>query len=252
MTMAFRPNDGSRTTSAFGATLPFPSTRTSTRTRSSARTVSPWQCRGRTSWSCAAGTAEDERAFEDLFRRLALSVDWSMTYATIDDRSRRASQRAFLRLLARGLTYQVEAPTMWDVDFRTAVAQAEIEDREVDGTYHRVAFELKAGGSVEIETSRPELIPACVALVVNPEDQRFAELVGKHAVTPLFGARVPIVAHRLADPEKGTGIAMIYTFGDMTDVVWWRELSLPTRVVVQRDGTIAPPRWGQPGWESHD
>src|SRR6266545_2490732 len=190
--------------------------------------------------------------FEDLFRRLALSVDWSMTYATIDDRSRRASQRAFLRLLARGLTYQVEAPTMWDVDFRTAVAQAEIEDREVDGTYHRVAFELKAGGSVEIETSRPELIPACVALVVNPEDQRFAELVGKHAVTPLFGARVPIVAHRLADPEKGTGIAMIYTFGDMTDVVWWRELSLPTRVVVQRDGTIAPPRWGQPGWESHD
>jgi valyl-tRNA synthetase len=201
---------------------------------------------------CGRLTAEDERVFEDLFRRLALSVDWSMTYATIDERSRRASQRAFLRLLARGLTYQVEAPTMWDVDFRTAVAQAEIEDRDVDGTYHRVAFELEAGGSVEIETSRPELIPACVALVVNPEDQRFAELVGKHAVTPLFGARVPIVAHRLADPEKGTGIAMICTFGDMTDVVWWRELSLPTRVVVRRDGTIAPPRWGQPGWESLD
>ena len=201
---------------------------------------------------CGRLTAEDERAFEELFRRLALSVDWSMTYATIDERSRRASQRAFLRLLARDLTYQAEAPTMWDVDFQTAVAQAEIEDREVNGTYHRVNFELEAGGSVEIETSRPELIPACVALVVNPEDERFRELVGKHALTPLFGARVPIVAHRLADPEKGTGIAMICTFGDMTDVIWWREHSLPTRVVVKRDGTIAPPRWGQPGWESKD
>ena len=201
---------------------------------------------------CGRLTAEDERAFEELFRRLALSVDWTMTYATIDERSRRASQRAFLRLLARDLTYQAEAPTMWDVDFRTAVAQAEIEDREVNGTYHRVTFELEDGGSVEIETSRPELIPACVALVVNPEDERFRDLVGKHAVTPLFGVPVAIVAHRLADPEKGSGIAMICTFGDMTDVIWWRELSLPTRVVVQRDGTIAPPRWGQPGWECRD
>ncbi|HYU92567.1 MAG TPA: valine--tRNA ligase, partial [Actinomycetota bacterium] len=130
--------------------------------------------------------------------------------------------------------------------------QAEIEDREVNGTYHRVTFELEGGGSVEIETSRPELIPACVALVVNPEDGRFRDLVGEHAVAPLFEAPVPIVAHRLADPDKGTGIAMICTFGDMTDVIWWRELSLPTRVVVQRDGTIAPPRWGQPGWESSD
>jgi len=201
---------------------------------------------------CGRLTAEDERAFEELFRRLALSVDWSMTYATIDERSRRASQRAFLRLLARGLTYHAEAPTMWDVDFRTAVAQAEIEDREVNGTYHRVSFELEAGGSVEIETSRPELIPACVALVVNPEDERFRELVGRQALTPLFRALVPIVAHGLAEPEKGTGIAMICTFGDMTDVTWWRELSLSTRVVVQRDGTIAWPRWGQPGWESRD
>ncbi len=201
---------------------------------------------------CGRLTAEDERAFEELFRRLGLSVDWSMTYATIDERSRRASQRSFLRLLARSLTYQAEAPTMWDVDFRTAVAQAEIEDRMVDGKYYHVTFDLEAGGSVEIETSRPELIPACVALVVNPKDERFRALVGKHAVTPLFGAVVPIVAHRLADPERGTGIAMICTFGDMTDVTWWRELSLPTRVMVQRDGTVAPPRWGQPGWESRE
>ena len=201
---------------------------------------------------CERLTAEDERAFEELFRRLALSVDWTTTYTTIDERSRRASQRAFLHLLANGAAYRADAPTMWDIDDQTAVAQAEIEDREIEGLYHRVAFEREGGGTVEIETSRPELIPACVALVANPDDDRFRELVGTRVFTPLFGAPVPVVAHRLADPEKGTGIAMICTFGDVTDVTWWRELQLPTRVVVQRDGTIAGGRWGQPGWESTD
>ena len=202
---------------------------------------------------CARLTAEDERAFEELFRMLALSVDWTTIYTTIEDRSRRASQRAFLHLLNGGLAYRAEAPTMWDVDFQTAVAQAEIEDREINGAYHRIGFEREDGnGSVDIETSRPELIPACVALVVNPSDGRYRSLVGTRAVTPLFGASVPVVAHHLAEPEKGTGIAMICTFGDITDVTWWRELSLPTRVVIGRDGTIAPSRWGEPGWESRD
>jgi valyl-tRNA synthetase len=202
---------------------------------------------------CERLTAEDEKAFEALFRLLGLSVDWTQTYTTIDERSRRASQRAFLRLLDRGLAYQLEAPTMWDVDFQSAIAQAEIEDREIDGLYHRVRFDLADGdGSVEIETSRPELIPACVAVVVNPSDDRFAAIVGRTVRTPLFGAEVPILAHELAEPEKGTGAAMICTFGDLTDVTWWRELKLPARVVVQRDGTIAPSRWGEAGWESLD
>ena len=202
---------------------------------------------------CARLTAEDERAFEELFRMLALSVDWTTIYTTIEERSRRASQRAFLHLLSGGLAYRAEAPTMWDVDFQTAVAQAEIEDREINGAYHRIGFEREDGsGSIEIETSRPELLPACVALVVNPEDGRYASLVGTRALTPLFGSAVPVVSHPLADPEKGTGIAMICTFGDVTDVTWWRELSLPTRVVIGRDGTIAPSKWGEPGWESRD
>ena len=202
---------------------------------------------------CERLTAEDEKAFEDVFRLAGLSVDWTQTYTTIDERSRRASQRAFVRLLAKGLAYQVEAPTMWDVDYQTAVAQAEIEDREIAGAYHRVRFDLADGADpVEIETSRPELIPACVALVVNPDDDRYRARVGRTALTPLFGAEIPIVAHELAEPDKGTGIAMICTFGDLTDVTWWRELRLPTRVIVQRDGTIAPPRWGEPGWESTD
>jgi valyl-tRNA synthetase len=202
---------------------------------------------------CERLTAEDEKAFEELFRTVGLSVDWSLLYTTIDERSRRISQRAFLELLDRGLAYKADAPTMWDVDFRTAVAQAEIQDREIDGTYYHLRFDRADGvGAVEIETSRPELIPSCVAIVVNPNDERYADLVGSNVVTPLFGAEVPVLAHHLADPEKGTGAAMICTFGDVTDVVWWRELRLPTRVVMQPDGTIAQQRWGQPGWPSRD
>jgi valyl-tRNA synthetase len=175
-----------------------------------------------------------------------------MMYTTISEASRRASQRAFLHLLERGLTYRAEAPTMWDIDFQTAVAQAEIEDREISGAYHRIRFEREGGGQFRIETSRPELIPACVALVVNPDDERYADAVGATAVTPLFGVAVPVLAHPLAEPDKGTGIAMICTFGDITDVTWWRELSLPTRVVMGRDGKILESRWGEPGWDSRD
>ena len=143
-----------------------------------------------------------------------------MTYATIGRRAQRVSQLAFLRLLARGLAYQVEAPTLWDVDFRTAVAQAELEDRELPGAYHRIRFERSRGRRrrVEIETTRPELIPACVALVAHPDDERYQPLFGTDVITPLFGVRVPVSAHPLADPEKGSGIAMICTFGDLTDV----------------------------------
>ncbi|MGE0448657.1 MAG: valine--tRNA ligase [Vicinamibacterales bacterium] len=201
---------------------------------------------------CARLTAEDEKAFEHLWKYLGLSVDWSMTYATIAPPAQRVSQNAFLRLLERGLAYQVEAPTLWDVDFRTAVAQAELEDRELPGAYHRIAFMRPEGGSVEIETTRPELIPACVALVAHPDDERYRPLFDREVVTPLFGVRVPVRPHHLADPAKGSGIAMICTFGDTTDVTWWRELGLPVRAVVQADGTLRPVTWGSRGWESVD
>ncbi len=198
---------------------------------------------------CQTLTAEDEKAFESLFRRLGLSVDWSHTYETIGDRSRRAAQRAFLRNLARGEAYATEAPTLWDVDFKTAVAQAELEDREQPGAYHRVGFRKPDGESVFIETTRPELLPACVALVAHPDDARYQPLFGTTVTTPLFGVEVPVRAHELADPEKGSGIAMICTFGDTTDVTWWRELDLPVRSVVGRDGRFlaeAPEGVGAP------
>jgi valyl-tRNA synthetase len=200
---------------------------------------------------CHQLTAEDEQIFEELWRSLGLSVDWSHTYSTVSARAQRVSQRGFLRLAGRGQVVQRTAPTLWDVDFRTAVSQAELEDRERPGAYHRLRFpRADAEGSVDIETTRPELLPACVALVAHPEDDRYRPLFGTEVVTPLFGARVPVLAHELADPEKGSGIAMICTFGDTTDVVWWRELALPTRTVVGRDGRLLPVAWGAEGWES--
>jgi valyl-tRNA synthetase len=202
---------------------------------------------------CDRLVVEDEQKFEELWRCLGLSVDWSMTYTTIGERSRRASQRAFLRNLARGEAYQAEAPTLWDVDDRTAVAQAELEDRELAGAYHGVAFHGVDGQpDLLIETTRPELIPACVALVAHPDDARYQSRFDGVATTPLFGVTVPVLAHPLADPEKGSGIAMICTFGDTTDVVWWRELQLPTRNVMGRDGRLVaePPEWGTAGPEA--
>ncbi len=193
---------------------------------------------------CKKLTAEDEQAFEHLWRTLGLSVDWELTYATIGDRARLVAQRMFLRNLARGEAYASDAPTLWDVDFQSAIAQAELEDREQPGAYHRISFH-GADGPVFIETTRPELIPSCVALVAHPDDGRYAPLFGTTVRTPLFDVEVPVHAHALADPEKGSGIAMICTFGDTTDVTWWRELDLPVRTVLQRDGRFqtSTPEW---------
>ena len=203
---------------------------------------------------CHQLTEEDERVFEHLWRTLGLSVDWSHTYATISEDSQRVSQRGFLHLVAGGHAYQQTAPTLWDIDFRTAVSQAELEDRERPGAYYRLRFPRVGSepGGVDIETTRPELLPACVALVAHPDDERYRPLFGTEVVTPLFGVRVPVVAHELADPEKGSGIAMVCTFGDTTDVVWWRELDLATRAIVGRDGRLGAVPWGEPGWESDD
>jgi valyl-tRNA synthetase len=220
---------------------------------------------------CLTLTESDEQAFEALWRTLGLSVDWSMTYTTIGPLAQRVSQRSFLGLLARGQAYQLEAPTLWDVDFQTAVAQAELEDRERPGAMHRVRFSPAAaggdngaggaddagrdgGGAGEalIETTRPELIAACVAVLAHPEDERHRKLVGSDVLTPLFGTRVPVMTHHQVERDKGTGLVMVCTFGDLTDVTWWRELGLPVRAVLGLDGRLLDVPWGAPGWESED
>jgi valyl-tRNA synthetase len=178
---------------------------------------------------------------------MGLSIDWAQTYQTIDKNAQRVSQLAFLRNLARGEAYQSEAPTLWDVTFRTAVAQAELEDREVPGAYHRIGFAPteNPANKVFIETTRPELLAACVGLVAHPDDPRYQPLFGTNVITPVFGVEVPVMAHTLADPDKGSGIAMVCTFGDLADVTWWRELQLPTRPIVGWDGRITSetPPW---------
>ncbi|TFD13741.1 valine--tRNA ligase [Cryobacterium sp. TMT4-10] len=187
---------------------------------------------------CERLTIEDEKQFEAVWRMLGLSVDWTQTYRTIGNDSLVTSQSAFIGNIERGEAYQAMAPTLWDVTFRTAVAQAELEDKEMPASYHRVSFAQPGGGAIEIETTRPELLPACVALVAHPDDERYKALFGSTVRTPLFDVEVPILAHHLAQKDKGSGIAMICTFGDVTDVIWWRELDLPNRAIMGFDGRI--------------
>jgi valyl-tRNA synthetase len=200
---------------------------------------------------CDEVVAEDEKKFKELFQTLALSVDWNETYATIDRRCQFVSQYSFLRLIEGGEAELREAPTMWDADFDTAVAQAELEDREREGHFYRVRF-YTDDGEFTIATTRPELIPACVGVMTHPDDDRYKHLIGKRAYTPLFDAPVPISADDQVDPDKGTGIMMVCTFGDLTDVERWREMGVPAREVIGRDGRIKSAPWGEAQWESRN
>lgn len=200
---------------------------------------------------CEVLVEEDEEVFESLWRTVGLSVDWKQHYTTIGPKSQVASQRAFLRNFARGEAYLQEAPTLWDVTFQTAVAQAELEAREYAGAYHRVAFHRASPGldgpdeKIHIETTRPELIPSVVALIAHPDDERYQPLFGSTVTSPVFGVEIPVLAHPAAEMDKGAGIAMCCTFGDLTDVQWWRELDLPVRTLIGRDGRMSreTPEW---------
>lgn len=199
---------------------------------------------------CHFVTEEDEKAYKDLFYRMGYSIDWGEEYATIDDRSRRIAQRSFLDLNDRGHVYSAELPTMWDVDFQTAVAQAEVEDREKQGAYHDIEFAVEnpedaQPSSFVISTTRPELLAACVGVTAHPDDPRFKGLFGKHAITPVFFSRVPIFPSDKADPEKGTGILMVCTFGDQTDVEWWRENKLALKPMLNHAGRVREMEYGK-------
>ncbi len=202
--------------------------------------------------ACGVVTAEDEKAFEHLWRHLGLSIDWSEQYATIDDHCRRISQASFLDLVAKGQVYNGESPTMWDIDFKTAVAQAEVEDRPRQGLFFDLRFGVEGGGELTIATTRPELLGACIAVVAHPDDERYQDLFGKYAITPLYGARVPILAAEHADPEKGTGILMVCTFGDAMDVEWWKSSGLALKQLIGRDGRILSATFGKAPFESVD
>lgn len=201
---------------------------------------------------CGVVTREDEEAFRRLWTRLGMSYDWNEEYATIDERCRRISQYSFLELLERGEVYQAERPVMWDTGFKTAIAQAEIVDKELPSAFHFLRFGIENGDRdhIVIATTRPELLASCVAVLAHPDDERYKPLFGKRAITPLFHVPVPIMPDPQADPEKGTGIVMVCTFGDQTDVEWWESFKLPLRQTIGRDGRLMPVTFGSPGWES--
>ncbi len=194
---------------------------------------------------CWRLTADDEGQFEALWRYLGLSVDWKQHYQTIGSKAQKVAQAAFLKNLERSEAYQAQAPGLWDVTFQTAVAQAELEAREYPGAYHSLTFHSASGSDVIIETTRPELLPACVALIAHPDDERYSHLFGTTVTSPIFGVELPVCAHPAAEIDKGAGIAMCCTFGDLTDVQWWRELSLPMRSVLGKDGRLIR---DTPGW----
>ena len=202
--------------------------------------------------ACSILTEEDEKNFEKLWRHLGLSIDWSQQYATIDNHCREISQHSFLDLVEKGYCYNTKSPTMWDVDFKSAVAQAELEDREIAGAFHNIEFTVEDGTPFTIATTRPELLAACIAVVAHPDDARYKPFFGKTAITPLFKAPVPICAAAHADPEKGSGILMVCTFGDIMDVEWWKSSGLPIKQIIGLDGRISPVTFGEGAFISQD
>lgn len=188
---------------------------------------------------CRRISDEAREEYEALFRRLGLSVDWRYGYRTSSDEAQRASQLSFLDLLAKGRVYRKRAPTLWCPECRTALAQADLNDLERATTFHTLAFARQDGTTLPIATTRPELLPACVAVLVHPDDPRFADLAGQEVGIPLFNRSVPVRTDPQADPQKGTGAVMVCTFGDATDLEWWRAHDLPLIEILNPDGTLA-------------
>ena len=188
---------------------------------------------------CLAVSEEAEKEYVQLLTRLGLSVDWRYSYRTIDDHSRRLAQHSFLDLLQKGLAYRRKAPAIWCPECQTAIAQAELDDLERESIFYTLAFAREDGERLLIATTRPELLPACVAVFVHPDDGRYRDLVGQNVSVPLFEQKVPIVADAGADPEKGTGAVMCCTFGDTADVEWWRTHDLPLVEAIMRDGRMS-------------
>jgi valyl-tRNA synthetase len=187
---------------------------------------------------CLETSRKYEREIEALCRSLGLSADWSLCYSTIDERSIRISQRGFLDLLRKGEAYRKTSPTLWDTETQTAVAQAELDSKTKQTHMNDLRFDLVGGGSITIATTRPELLSACVAVFVHPEDPRAKALAGRRAIVPLFGHDVAIRTDEKVDPEKGSGLVMCCTFGDKTDVEWYQKHGLDLRQAIARDGRM--------------
>lgn len=188
---------------------------------------------------CYEVVDEAEEEFFDLFSSIALSVDSSQKYQTISNDTQTISQLSFLDMFDKNDIYRKLQPCLWDPVDRTALAQADVCDSEIPGKMYDIAFKSESGEQLVIATTRPELLPACVAIMYNGEDERYKHLEGTFAFTPIFGVRVPFLADKTVDIEKGTGLVTCSTFGDITDVDWWRRHDLPLRVILDKAGKIS-------------
>lgn len=201
--------------------------------------------------TCWSLTSEDEKIFESVFRQIGQSYDWDLKYETINQHSIEISQHSFIDLIEKKMAYSSEAPTMWDTTFQSAIAQAEVEDKEMVGHFHDIKFGTDDGKGFVISTTRPELLAACIAVVAHPDDARYKHLFGKKAIVPVFDIPVEVYPSEHADPEKGTGIMMVCTFGDIADVDWWKsQKNIPIKQIVGLNGRIKELNYGDAPFET--
>ncbi|MEF8780845.1 MAG: valine--tRNA ligase [Haloferacaceae archaeon] len=210
---------------------------------------------------CREVCREYEDEFTEKMQAMGISIDWNNTYRTISPEVQRISQLSFVDLYEQGREYRQEAPAIWCPECETAISQVETEDDERDSHFNDIAFEVVEAGEASgdaaapgadssgdddtalpetftISTTRPELLPACVAVFVHPEDEENADLVGNHARVPLFGQEVPILEDERVDRETGSGIVMCCTFGDQTDIEWYQAHDLPLRIAIDESGHL--------------
>ena len=171
------------------------------------------------------------------WKDIGISCDWTKTYSTIDENSRKISQWSFLDLTKKARTYRKDAPAMWCPECRTGVAQVEIQDKEIDSYFNDILFECN-GEKIKIATTRPELLPACVAVFYHPDDKRYKKYLGKKAKVPMFDFEVPILEDKRVSQDKGTGIVMCCTFGDQTDMEWQKAYNLPIKMAITPEGKM--------------
>lgn len=178
-----------------------------------------------------------ERDFTDLWKRLGFSVDWDLRYQTVSALSQKISQKSFLELVRRKKAYMMETPVLWCTECQTSIAQAELETKECKTTFNYLSFPTSIGDLL-IATTRPELLCSCVCIFVHPEDSRYQEYIGKQAMVPLYGFEIPILADETVSMEKGTGAVMCATFGDSTDLEWYKKHQLSYKEGILPNGRI--------------
>lgn len=187
---------------------------------------------------CLEETKKGEEHYKEVWKSIGISVDWSLLYSTISPQVQKASQLSFIELYEMGREYRIESPTIWCPECETAVSQVELEDKELESFFNDIFFQLENGEKIIISTTRPELLPACVAIFVNPKDKRHAKLIGKKAIVPIFNQKVEIKSDEKVAIDKGTGIVMCCTFGDLTDIDWQKQFSLPIIKAINEKGIL--------------